>query len=228
MTAIVTASMHSISVFPVVKSTLFPNPNIEVLAFKSNSRLIIANNGDHELFISHVHYGSNSLDYADIAKELLSIVYDKPKHNVKVEESHLLDSFDTNQDIGIIVKPGQVIKHKFEINIPQNLSFVHGKSKKEWDQLVFIAEINKKSSVIRAIFFSPNDSRYKQLQRAFKDGLNTFPGEGTIYAYSPILKKNITFPFKLFGTVVISHEDEFKSRLNRWLNPRRGHPEDLQ
>ena len=89
VTAIVTASMHCISVFPIVKSTLFPNPNIEVLAFKSNSRLIIANNGDHELFISHVHYGSNYPDYADIAKETLSIVYDKPKENVKIDESHL-------------------------------------------------------------------------------------------------------------------------------------------
>jgi len=31
VTALVTAIMHSISVFPVVKSTLLPNPNIEVL-----------------------------------------------------------------------------------------------------------------------------------------------------------------------------------------------------
>jgi len=190
-------------------------------------RLIIANNGDHELFISHVHFGANSLDYIDIAKEMMSIVQDIPKEDVKLD-AQILDLFDTNQDIVIIIKPGQVIKHTIQTTIPENLSFVHGKSKKEWDQIIFIAGLNKKSSVIRPVFFSINDRRYQQMQQSYKDGLNTFPGEGTIYAYSPRLKKMITFPFKILGTVAISSEKEFTEKLNRWINPRRGHPEDLQ
>lgn len=227
ITAIVTATMHSISIFPIVKSYLNPNPSIEVLGFKSNKRIIIVNNGDHELYLSHLHYGATSLDYTEQVKELLSIVQNRPKDKVNLDEE-IKDLFDTNQDIGLSIRPGQVINYTIETTVPNNLSYVHGKSEKDWDRIVLIAGLNKKSKIIRPIFLLKNDRRYKQMQRTFKGGLNTFPGEGTIYAYSPKLKATITFPFNIIGTIAVRNEERVTERIDRWINPRRGHPEDLE
>ncbi len=225
---LVTALMHSASLYPMVKTILFPKPEIEVIGVKSNLRLIIANKGNQELFITHVHYEGKNIPYADIAKEMISIVKDKSVGDVNLELNINVDFFDTNEDLGLIIKPGQVIKHNFEIDIPEGMTFVRDREKKEWDQIVYIAGLNKKSSCIRPVFFSPNDRRYLQLQKAYSNRLNTFPGQGSIHAFSPELDRTVEFPFKIVGTVVISKSAECTEKIERWINPRRGHIEDLK
>jgi hypothetical protein len=228
LAALGTALMHSVSLFPIVQTILFPNPDIEVIGFKSNQRLIIANKGNHELFITHVHYEAENIPYIEIAKELLSVVQDKPKENLKLENDFVLDFFDTNEDVGVIIKPGQVIKHNFKKDIPEGMSFVHGRKKEDWHQIIFIAGLNKKSSCIRPIFFSNNDRRFKQIQKSLSDDLNTFAGKATICAFSPQLDKIVEFPFEITGTVVINKNEKCIEKIERWINPRRGHVEDLK
>lgn len=228
LAALGTAAMHSLSLVPIVKAILFPNPEINVIGFKSNQRLIVANTGNLELFISYVHYESNNIEYDNIVKEKLAVVLDKPIEDIELNSDFSSDPFDTNEDVGTVLKPGEILKFDFEKNIPKGMSFVHGKNSDDWLQIVLIAGMNKKSNCISPVFFSLNDRRFKQMRDNAEFDLNIFPAKATISAFSPQTGREIELPFEVAGTVAISQNKECTDRIQRWINPRRGHPEDLQ
>lgn len=228
LAALGTAIMHSVSLFPIVETILFPNPDIDVIGFKSNQRLILANTGNHELFITHVHYEAENIPYKNIAKEKLSIVLDKPTECITIGGDLSTDPFDTNEDVGIVIKPGEVVKYIFDKDIPEGMSYVHGRTQDDWLQIVFIASANKKSSCIRPVFYSLNDRRFKQMKDNAGFGLNTFPAKAVISAFSPQTGKMIEFPFKAVGTIVINQEKKCTEKIEQWISPRRGHIEDLK
>ena len=66
------------------------------------------------------------------------------------------------------------------------------------------------------------------MQKAYADGLNSFAGRATIHAFSPKLNKIVEFPFEINGTVAINKEKKCTETIERWMNPRRGHVEDLK
>jgi hypothetical protein len=225
--ALGTALFHSLSLYPAVKSYFFPKVEVEVLAYKSPSRLVIANNGDHEIFISHIHYEAEGIPYSKIAQELYSITLNKSLKLIKIKMGAKTDLFDTNQTVEVKIKPGEIItKDPLEGKDIVGMLFIHGKQEKEWHRLILMAGLHRKSPCIRTVFFSPNDRRYKQLLRAFTDPLNTFPARGSIHVFSPRFQKSIAIPIKLVGTVIIRKTDECEEKIERWINPRRGIPLD--
>lgn len=228
LAALGTAAMHSISLAPIVKTILLPNPDIKVIGFKSNQRLIVANTGNLELFISHVHYESNNIEYENIVKDKLAVVLDKPINDIDLNSEFSSDPFNTNEDVGVVLKPGKILKFDFNKDIPKGMSFVHGKTSDDWLQIVLIAGMNKKSNCIRPVFFSLNDRRFRQLKNNVELNLNIFSAKATIFAFSPQTGKEIEFPFEVAGTVTISQDRICTDRIKRWINPRRGHIEDLQ
>ena len=61
LSVIAAALIHIINFLPGAYSTLFPRHDIKLLGFNSQERIVIANRGDYDYFISHVRYGP---DYA--------------------------------------------------------------------------------------------------------------------------------------------------------------------
>lgn len=191
-----TVILHGISIFPLAWSVLFPNPDLQIVEYNSSSRLVIANTGNHELFISYVHYeGCKNLQ----------------------EGAKCINS---NEDVGVSIKPGEVIKRNFDINFPKNFYAVAGQGMEEWNQTLNTAICHRRSTCIQPLFFDPADRRYKQLQQTAKLSgtvLNTFPLEVNIHAYSPRLREEIIFPFDITGVVIKSNEIECKEILDEWL-----------
>lgn len=57
LSIILAAIIHIINFLPDAYSTLFPRHDIRVLGFNSQERIVVANRGDYDYFISHVRYG---------------------------------------------------------------------------------------------------------------------------------------------------------------------------
>jgi ribosomal protein L40E len=202
-----TLILHAVSLWPSITTTFFPEVGIEVLAFQSNSRLIFTSTGNHEVFVSHVHYEATDREpYMNAFTEILSNLRKEPveKQQLKLDYEGAL--FDTNLDVGLSLKPGEVKTRNYKKATEEIRTFVRNLPKNEWNRLVFLAAGNQRSQCMRPIFFSPKDRRFIQGLR--NDAFNTFPVKGFIQVFSPRLKKNVEIPFEVVGTIAIKNNDE--------------------
>jgi len=216
---LLTLVIHSVSLWPSFKTTLFPKVGIEVLAFQSNFRLILTNTGDHEVFISHLHYEEiDPQPYINAFKQILSILRNEPVEDLKLKNDYPGALFDKNLDVGISIKPGEVKKRDYKKLTEEVRTFVRNLSDDDWNRLVVIAAGNQRSLCMRPIYFSPKDRRFLQGLRITDDTLNTFPVKGFIHAFSPQLNINIEIPFDVVGAVAIKNNDECINKIKKMTN----------
>ena len=55
---------YTLSAWPTVKKNLFGRDSVEIIAFKSESRVVIYNSGDSDLFVSHLTWHSKEPNFS--------------------------------------------------------------------------------------------------------------------------------------------------------------------
>jgi len=136
----------------------------------------------------------------------------------QIDNNYPAALFDTNLDVSLSIKPGEVKKRDYKKSTEESRTFVRGLSDNDWNRLLVIAANSQKSLCMRPHYFAPKDRRFLQALR-IKDGtLNTFPAKGFIHVFSPRLNKNMEIPFDVVGTVAVKNNAECIDKIKQMAN----------
>jgi len=205
--AFTTAIIHSISIFPDMLTSLYPEPSVKVLQFNSSKRIIIANTGNSDMLVSHIHYEPQIKEFIEDVK-IAMLGNDLLKEEKDILRGALSGKdipFMKNKSIGENISRGSVLSH--DLKSSAKGKYVRGFKEKEWHALFALALASDELHCFSATLFSPDDRRYKSLINEEKTILNTFPAYAYLYVYSPILDKTIPLEFNAVG--VLRYDDSF-------------------
>lgn len=209
------ALFHLIAIYPTVKNVVAPYVDVKIIAFKSTDRVAISNQSDHDIYLSHIHFESDidTAIYREVARRLLASQLKRNIEDFILRSDLNVQPFHTNRAISKNIKKGEILTEKFERITPTGLTYVNGYSKDEFEKLIVIASVNKRSDFINTVFFSSNDRRLLQIKEFHRESLNTFPAKGSIVIYSPLKKKMFDIPFEVVGTITMSQEENFQKEI---------------
>lgn len=217
--ALAVAIFHLASIYPNVKRVLFPAVSVEVLAFKSSDRVTIANESDHDVFISHIHYESliDREYFKETSRQMIVSQLGLSSNNFKMKGDLNVNPFHTNKAISKTVKKGEILTFKFDRVVPDGLTYTTGYTEEQFDKLIVVAAANYRSEFISAVIFSKNDRRFLQLKEYHKESLNTFPVKASVHVYSAVRKKVVDFQFDAVGTITLSKDPNILKEIKSYL-----------
>jgi hypothetical protein len=149
------ASVYVVSKLPDVRRTLFWRDDIQVLAFKSEGDLLVANRGDGEVYVSHISLG---------------IRHEGRNRSVTLR-------------LGESIVSGSILKHTFERDSPR--IFISAVSDDVWTKVSARATGNRTDPCFSLVFFSRNDPTYLMVSQTYGPKLRTIEATGAVTFWAP-------------------------------------------